>query len=107
MDDFILLRLKELMKDSGLNQTRFASRIGMRQQNLSRILTGKSSLGDGIVNKLIISFDVNREWLLTGNGDKYPPKPVASDNPTTESLLSIIAEKDRQIDRLLTLLEKK
>jgi transcriptional regulator with XRE-family HTH domain len=73
MDD-IILRIKELMKKFDLNQTVFADKIGMKQQNLSRILTNKVNIGNGVINKIVLSFDVNKEWILTGKGEMLSEK---------------------------------
>lgn len=65
------LRLRELMDASGLNQTQFAQKINMRQNNLSEILSGKRNIGPNVINKLIISFGIDADWFITGKGSMY------------------------------------
>lgn len=67
----MVLRLKELMDASGLNQTQFAQKINMRQNNLSEILSGKRNIGPNVINKLIISFGIDGNWFITGKGSMY------------------------------------
>lgn len=61
------------MTITGLNQTQFSEKINMRQNNLSEILSGKRSIGPGVINKIVISLGVDLNWLITGEG-KYVQK---------------------------------
>lgn len=66
----IVLRIKELMQYFQYTQTEMAAKLGIGQSNLSGTLNGKRPCGDGIINKVLISFpDINREWLLYGEGE--------------------------------------
>lgn len=62
-------RIKQIIKHFGLTQSAFAEKMDMKQQNLSRILNGKANIGDGVINKIVLSYDVNKDWLLTGEGE--------------------------------------
>ena len=62
-------RIRELMVQFKLNQSDFAKQIGVRQPNLSAILKGERKCGEGVINKILLSFDINRDWLLTGEGN--------------------------------------
>ena len=78
MDNDIVLRIKEIMNKFGLNQTSFSEKVGLKQPNLSKILSGERPCGEAIVNKITLSFDINKNWLLTGEGNmlKEEKKPV-------------------------------
>ena len=96
--------LKELKKHKGIHSdVKFAEFLEISSQNLSAWY----KRGTFDVNKLVDKFpDVNRIWLLTGEGDMLKPG-TASSASTPVDVMEIIREKDRQIDRLLSLLEKK
>lgn len=64
------LRLRQLLVESGLNQSKFAEKAGIRQNNMSEMLSGKRPIGINIANKIHISFGINPDWLLTGAGEK-------------------------------------
>lgn len=64
-------RIRELIKDSGLKMEEFAARIGTHQSSLSRALAEGNNVGDATINKIIIAFNVNKDWLLSGKGMKY------------------------------------
>lgn len=70
MDD-IILRIKHLMKYYELNISEMAKRIGVPQSNLSAMLSGKRPIGGNIINKFVISFGINKDWLESGNGEMY------------------------------------
>ena len=65
----VVERIRLIMKQFDLNQTQFAQRIDIRQPNLSAILKGERVCGDGVINKIVLSFDINKDWLLTGEGE--------------------------------------
>lgn len=68
-DNLLIERLNTIMAYYGLSQTQFAKRIGLRQPNLSAILKGDRPCGEGVVNKILLSFDISKSWLLTGEGN--------------------------------------
>lgn len=77
----IVLRIKELMQRFHLTQTEMAAKLGIGQSNLSGTLSGKRPCGDGIINKVIISFpEINTEWLLYGEGDMLKTGHVTQNN---------------------------
>ena len=67
----IIQRINELMIDHELSQTAFSERTAIAQSNLSKILAGKRPCGEAIINKIAMSFDINKTWLETGEGDRY------------------------------------
>lgn len=126
----IALRIRELMEHEKLSQNEFAKRIRIDPGNLSSILAGKRSAAEGIVNKVILSFDnISRDWLLHGEGTmlKEPISQKASGSHNTQiagngnnvnnastidKALDEIAEQRKlvsksqeQIDRLLSIIE--
>jgi hypothetical protein len=75
-DERIVLRIKRLMQYFQLNQTEMAAKIGINQSNFSGTLSGKRPCGNGIIDKVIISFpEINREWLLYGEGEMLKSTP--------------------------------
>lgn len=64
-------RLRAIMERYDLTQSELAQRIGVRQPNISAILKGNRSCGPGIANRIALSFDIDPNWLLTGEGEMY------------------------------------
>lgn len=74
----IIQRIRELMTYKGLNISETAKLVGITQPNLSSILAGKRSIGDNILNKFVLAFNVNKEWLLSGDGDMLQKEKITN-----------------------------
>lgn len=70
----VQLRIRGLAKELGISLTEFAKRIGTHQSSLSRSLANGNNVGDAMLNKISIAFDINKEWLLTGTGEMLNEK---------------------------------
>lgn len=73
------LRLKAIVEKLGLTQSEFAKQAGIRQSNLSEMISGKRPIGENIANKLFISFGINKDWLLKGEVSEAMIDPFFSD----------------------------
>lgn len=76
MSNDILLRIKDLIAKFGPTQTVFSAKTGIRQSNLSKILSGERPCGQAIINKLVVSLGVNKDWLLTGEGEMLKQEDI-------------------------------
>ena len=66
------IRLKQLIKALNLNQPSFAKSLGMTQPNISRMISGRSSISVEILNRITDRYkQVNLHWLLTGDGEMF------------------------------------
>jgi SOS-response transcriptional repressor LexA len=75
----IILRIKELMEHFNFGSGQFADKIGMDKSNFSKLFTTDKPIGDGILTKIAYGLNVNKNWLLTGEGDMFKPElPVAN-----------------------------
>lgn len=69
-------RIKFLRKNSGLTQEKFAERIGLKQNSIALIESGKRNISDQAILSICREFGVREEWLRTGNGEMYAPAPT-------------------------------
>jgi len=75
-------RLKILIDLLGLSLKDFSSKTGIPYPTLQHYLSGRSEPGAENLQKIVIQFDVNINWLLTGEGEpflnkhKEPEKPI-------------------------------
>lgn len=65
-------RLKLYRETLKLNQKEFASKLGIKQESLSRYESGNQSMPDEI--KLKLSEDISIDWLITGKGEMFIDK---------------------------------
>lgn len=63
-------RFDKFMKVKGLNDNQVTIQCGLSQGLLSQARRGKSDLGSGSIEKILSIYqDLNRVWLLTGEGE--------------------------------------
>lgn len=89
--DNIPLRIKEIMSLKKLNQVSFSKKTGIAQANLSKILSGDRPCGEAIVNKIVMSLDINKRWLLTGEGEMTSESMTSSSSSFSLPFLDIDA----------------
>lgn len=116
------------MKLKGLNDNKVTQECGLSQGLLGQARTGKSDLGSKTIEKILNKYqDLNRVWLITGEGEmlksgisqdgenntqvigdgNHVNTPSALDK-ALEALAKaqeMNAKSQEQIDRLITLLE--
>ena len=64
-------RVKAIREHYGLSQTQLAQKINKTPGFISDIETGKSGVSEETISALSRAFGVNKEWLLTGEGDMF------------------------------------
>ncbi len=68
-------RIKKLRKELDLTQQAFAERIGVSRANIGKYETGISEPSAAVLSLICREFDVREEWLRTGEGEMFKPKP--------------------------------
>lgn len=71
----IIARLRLLIEQSRLSQAQFARRIGIDPANLSKHLSGRLPVTEGLINRVVADLGVSKKWLRDGIDVPYP-KPV-------------------------------
>lgn len=64
-------RIKELRKILKLTQVEFSTQIGIRHSTLSDIERGNAPVTPRTLIAICSKFNVNEEWLKTGNGSIF------------------------------------
>lgn len=116
-------RLKELQKEKGFTENGLAGGDTSRQKRLNRQLSHGAVITLDTLLHILDSFpEVSADWLLRGSGDMYHSgitgaNKVTGDNATvigqqagtlSESFVNgLLAEKDKQIHTLLSILSQK
>lgn len=58
-----------------MTQTEFANRIGSMQNTITRYETNNRNPSASVIALICKEFDVREEWLRTGEGEMFKPKP--------------------------------
>lgn len=64
-------RLKQLRKTLGLTQQAFADKLGVKRNTVGQWECGINPLTDQTIFSICREFDVNKEWLCTGEGEMF------------------------------------
>lgn len=102
-------RIKELRKYLGLTQQRFADRLGLKRQTIAAYEIGNIEPSDSTILLICKEFEVNEEWLRTGDGEMKLPvneddryshnlsKLAMTDNETIINWVNTIAETNPEV----------
>lgn len=80
-------RIKKIRKTLGLTQQEFADVIGIKRNTFSQYEIGRNEPIDAVINLICREFDVNENWLRTGEGEMFIEK--TKDEQITEMLVNI------------------
>ena len=67
-------RIKKIRKELDLTQQKFADRIGVKQNTVAQYEMGRNIPIDTVIALICREFNVNEEWLRTGQGEPFIQK---------------------------------
>ena len=67
-------RLRAVRKALGLTQQEFAAEVGLKQSTIAMYEIGHGKASERVITTLCKEYDINRNWLLTGEGEMFRPK---------------------------------
>lgn len=89
-------RIKEIISFYGLSDRQFAIKCGIKQNTLSRQLSGTSDVSIYTINSILDKFeDVSAEWLMRGVGLMLKSESI---NPEVQ-----VERMERLVDTITTL----
>lgn len=99
--EIVIERLKQLRKVLKMNQTNFAMQLGITQTAYSMIENGNNPLSDRHIKVICSAFNVNENWLRTGEGDMFFSSPYEKEftevfsnlTPVTQQYLLLMAKE--------------
>lgn len=72
-------RVREIRKTLDLTMDKFGERLGVTKVAISRIESGERNLTDQMIRSICREYNVNEDWLRTGEGEMFNPKDFESD----------------------------
>ncbi|MFA5714981.1 MAG: helix-turn-helix domain-containing protein [Candidatus Paceibacterota bacterium] len=88
-------RLAELRKSLGISQEGFGKKISIVKSGISNMENGTRSINDRIIKLICQEFNVDENWLKTGEGDMF--KSTSSFEEFFATNLKGLDESDRKI----------
>lgn len=64
-------RIKAIRNAKGMNQTKFANCLSMSRSAVCKLESGENNPSDQTIKLICKEFNVDEEWLRTGNGDMF------------------------------------
>ena len=97
-------RVRELRKTLGLTLEAFGEKVGVGKSAVSRLEKGTNNLTEQMILAICREFNVNEEWLRTGNGEMF----ITLDRETEIARLTrdLLLEEDSFKNRVISVLAK-
>ena len=77
--DAIVGRLRHIMSLHHLSQRGLARLLRLDPSNLSKVMTGKLPVTEGLVNRIVADLGVSKQWLKSGDGLPFEKKSMTRD----------------------------
>lgn len=98
-------RIAKVRKQLGYNQDVFSYKLGLTKNYISLVETGKRDPSDRTIKDICREFNVNENWLRTGEGDMFLPTDRHTEIAKFATDL-FKGEKDSFKERLILALSK-
>ncbi len=102
-------RLKELRKALNLTQQEMADRLGIKRNTLANYEIGRNEPIDAVLLLIVKEFNVNENWLRTGEGEMF--KPLSRSETIAKFAGELMKDEDdsfrRQLVEALAQLDEK
>ena len=101
-------RIKLIRKKLELTQQEFADKLGIARNNIAGYETCKRSPSDAVISLICTKFNINEEWLRTGEGEMFVQRTrnqtitdflgdlIIDDNTFKKGLVEALAELDER-----------
>ena len=90
-------RLKQLRKELGLTQQEFSDQIGIKRNTFSQYENGRNEPIDAVIKLICGKFNVNEDWLRTGEGEMFPD--ISRDDELQHLIEASMREESGEIKR--------
>ncbi|WP_252242913.1 helix-turn-helix transcriptional regulator [Clostridium sp. ZS2] len=96
-------RIKQIRKEKKLSQAEFGKNINLSQNHISSIEKGVRSITDRIINDICKIYNVNENWLRTGEGNIYrdPFDSLVIDDPEIKEFLISFKQIDESMQQTI------
>lgn len=92
-------RIRTVRQQKGLSQGEFAERLNLSRNFISLVENGSRDASDRTVADICRLFDVNEDWLRTGNGEMFVPKD--KEREIAEFLAAVASDRENSVRRQL------
>ncbi len=97
-------RIKQVRKSNNLSMEKFGERIRITRSSVCKIENGENNPSEQTIKLICQEFDINEEWLRTGQGEMTYPK--GRNQIVSEFAADLIKEPESFKTRLIESLAK-
>lgn len=90
-------RVKQIRKELNLTQEEFGEKIDLKRGGIASIELGNVGLTERNLKKICKVFNVNENWLRTGEGNMF--NTLEEDKELLDFVINAMAEKDEFIKK--------
>ena len=92
-------RIKAIRKHYDLTQAEFGYRIGVKGNTITNYENDLRNPSDAIIVSICREFNVNEEWLRTGNGEMF--QPITKNDEISKLFGEVLKENNDDFKRRL------
>ena len=92
-------RIKAIRKHYDLTQAEFGDRIGVKGNTITNYENDLRNPSDAIIVSICREFNVNEEWLRTGNGEMF--QPITKNDEISKLFGEVLKENNDDFKRRL------
>ena len=93
-------RLKRLRRELNITQQEFADRIGIKRSTMATYESGRNEPIDAVISVICREFDVNEDWLKTGDGEMF--EELTDQEKTMKYIAKLVKDKDSVVANAIT-----
>lgn len=93
-------RLKRLRRELNITQQEFADRIGIKRSTMATYESGRNEPIDAVISLICREFDVNEDWLKTGDGEMF--EELTDQEKTMKYIAKLVKDKDSVVANSIT-----
>lgn len=83
-------RIRKIRADTKLTQEKFAEKLGLKRNTIATYEIGKSVPIDAVVLSICREFNINEQWLRTGEGEMFEKQ----NNAAVAKAAQLLGKKD-------------
>ena len=83
-------RVKEVRKFKKMSMEQFGERLGVQKSAISKIEKGDRSLTEQMLKAICREFNINEEWLRTGDGEM--PQKLSEDEEIADLVSDVLED---------------
>lgn len=92
-------RIKKIRKELNYTQEKFSAEIGLSRNFIAQVENGSKVPSERTIKDICREFNVNENWLRTGDGEMY--MPISKDEQITEFLADVLKTEEEDFKRRL------